>query len=124
MEQIAIRKHFSYFKTTSEEIDNSVFDERLEHLDAELKDLFKKYGVDLIESETLFLPIKKLSIYHCEQCGHLMVNRDQNPTRFDNNELYDNLEYVVFNGGTHDGKNLCEECLPPTHRWGHNSQHK
>jgi len=48
-----------------------------------------------------------------------MVNRDQNPTKFDNNVLYQDLTWVVLEGGTHEGKSLCEECLPTNHRWGH-----
>jgi len=121
VKQIAIRKHFSYFKTNSEEIQSNSFDEKLDQLDEELRAVFKKYGLEMVERQTQFLPIQKLSIFHCEQCNQLMVNRDMNPTKFDSNGLYDDLSYVVLDGGTHDGKNLCEECLPFAHRWGHYS---
>ncbi len=119
MRQVAIRKHYSFFKTSSEEIENCSFDAKMEQLDEELKAVFNKYGLEMAETETCFLPLQKLSIYHCEKCNHLMVNREQNPTKFDDNELYRDLNWVVLDGGTHDGKNLCEQCLPTTHRWGH-----
>lgn len=121
MKQIAIRKNYSYFKTDSDEIQNGSFDDKLEKLDEELRPLFKKYGLEMVESETRFLPTQKLAVFHCEQCDHLMINRDINPTKFDCDGLYDDLTWVVFDGGTHEGKNLCEECLPLTHRWGHYS---
>ena len=64
MKQIAVRKHYSLFKTDSDEIESCSFDENLEKLDAELRSVFEKYGLELVETETRFLPIKKLSIYH------------------------------------------------------------
>ncbi|WP_018417401.1 hypothetical protein [Teredinibacter turnerae] len=121
MKQVAIRKHYSYFKTDSAEIDSCSFDENLERLDEELRSVFKKYGLEMVETETRFLPINKLSIHHCEKCNHLMVNRDENPTKFDDKELFQDLTWVVLDGGSHEGQNLCEECLPITHRWGHYS---
>lgn len=121
MKQIAIRKHFSFFKTNSEEVQSGSFDDNLEKLDEELRAVFSKYGLQMVETETRFLPIQKLSIFHCEKCDHLMVNRDMNPTKFDAGGLYDDLTWVILDGGTHEGENLCEECLPLSHRWGHYS---
>lgn len=118
MEQIAVTRHLSYFKTNSDEIDKGDFDKKMENLVEELKEVFKKHGLEMVQSLTSFLPIQKLSIYHCEQCGNLMVNRDQNPIKFDDNEISHDLSWVILDGGTHEGKNLCQECLPLTHRWG------
>ncbi|WP_444894536.1 hypothetical protein ACJJIE_10320 [Microbulbifer sp. TRSA001] len=121
MKQIAIRKYFSCFETTSDEIHDDSFGEHLEKLDEELRAVFEKYGLKMLESETRFLPYQKLSVFNCEKCNHLMINRDMNPTKFDEGDLYSDLHWVVYDGGTHEGKNLCEECLPVTHRWGHYS---
>ncbi|NJN45603.1 MAG: hypothetical protein HC808_02925 [Candidatus Competibacteraceae bacterium] len=119
MKQIAIRKHFSYFVTDSKEIESGSFDEKLESLDEEMNSLLKKYDLTLVEYETRFIPMEKMSLFHCEKCNHLMINRDLNPAKFDGNELYSDLAFVVLDGGTHEGMNLCEECLPISHRWGH-----
>ncbi len=121
MKQIAIRKHYSCFETTSDEVHDDSFGGNLDKLDEELRSVFKKYGLKMLESETRFLPLQKLSVFNCEECNHLMINRDMNPTKFDDGDLYSDLNWVVHDGGTHDGKNLCEECLPVTHRWGHYS---
>ena len=119
MKHIAINKHFSYFELTSQEVDECSFDEKLDNLNKEMNVLFKKYGLTMVEHETRFIPKGKMSLFHCEKCNHLMINRDLNPAKFDNSELYNDLTFVVLDGGTHEGKNLCEECLPITHRWGH-----
>jgi hypothetical protein len=50
-----------------------------------------------------------------------MVNRDKNPAGFSDNELAIEIDHVIYDGGEHEGKKLCEECLPYTHRWGHHS---
>ena len=121
MKQIAIRKDFSYFYTDSEEVEAGSFDERLETLDEEIRALYKKYGVELAQGYTTFYGLEKYSICNCEACGHLMLNRDENPTGFIGNELAVEIEYVIYDGGAHEGKQLCEECLPFTHRWGHHS---
>ena len=119
MKQIAIKKTYSYFSTSSEEIENCAFDKKLEQLNKELKSVFSKYGLTLAEHETVFIPQSKMSLFHCENCNHLMINRDLNPARFDNSECFNDLTLVIRDGGTHEGKNLCEECLPTSHRWGH-----
>ena len=119
MKQIAIKKTYSYYSTTSEEIEKCTFDEKIDKLNEELRNLFQKYGLNMVWHETVFIPEEKMSLFHCEKCNHIMINRDLNPARFDNSELFNDLTFVVRDGGTHEGQNLCEECLPITHRWGH-----
>jgi hypothetical protein len=121
MKKIAIRKNFSYFYTNSIEIASGGFDDKLEALDLEMKALLKKYGIEGGLGHTTFYGLEKYSICNCEQCGHLMVNRDQNPAGFSGNELVAEIEYLIYDGGELEGKKLCEECLPFTHRWGHHS---
>ena len=121
MKNIALRKIFLHYELDSSDIDDLSFEEMLEKFDGELSELLNKYGISLGETFTTFLPMKKMSVSYCEQCSNLFMNRDQNPAGFDGSEVYEDrdLEYVIFNGGTHNGKNLCEECLPIEHRWGH-----
>lgn len=119
MKHIAIRKHFSCFTTDSKAIEGCEFDEKMDQLDDELRALFEKYGLTLLEQESRFIPMAKMSLCHCERCGHLMIDRDKNPARFDNDPLYSDLTFVVRDGGTHGGQVLCEACLPTSHRWGH-----
>ncbi len=118
MKHIAIRKMFSYFYTTSEEIDTGEFDDKLYELNKEIKKLLSKYGLQSAGDCTSFYGMKKYSITHCDKCGHLMADRDLNPIGFSSNELAEDIEYVIYNGGQHEGKTLCENCLPLTHRWG------
>ena len=52
-----------------------------------------------------------------------MINRDKNPTRFNKEDIWADLDTdyngVIWDGGTHEGKELCMECLPIEHRWGY-----
>jgi len=121
MKQIAIRKKFSYFYTDSSEIESGAFEDRLEELDDEMRALCKKYDVEMSGGYTTFFGLEKYAIGNCEKCGHLMLNRDKNPAGFSGNELAAELDYVIYDGGESEGKVLCEECLPFTHRWGHHS---
>jgi len=125
MKQYAIRRLYSYFETTSQEIENSAFDEKLEALDEELKSLLAKYGLELINQDTRFVPLEKMSAKKCDQCTNLMINRDKNPARFNKENLWIDLDSdyncVIWDGGTHDGTELCMECLPIEHRWGYYS---
>jgi hypothetical protein len=125
MKQFAIRRLYSYFEISSEEIKSNSFDERLEKLDEEIKALLKKYGLEYISQDTRFLPIKKLSAAKCDKCGKLMINRDKNPCRFNKEDLWIDLDSdyncVIWDGGSHEGKELCMECLPTDHRWGYYS---
>jgi len=49
MKHVAIRKHFSFFKIDSEEIESCSFEENLEQLDEELRAVFNKYGLEMAE---------------------------------------------------------------------------
>lgn len=118
MKQIAIRKEFSYFLTESDEIESGEFDEKLEKLGLEIEALLGKYGLQTAGNYTAFYGLEKYSVCNCEKCNSLMVNRDKNPTGFSENDMILDIENVIVNGGGNDGKLLCEECLPVTHRWG------
>lgn len=123
MKQFAIRRLYSYFETTSEDIDSSSFDQNLEALDAEIKLLLEKYGLKLINQDTRFVPMAKLSAKKCDRCDNLMINRDKNPAGFNREQLWVDLDadynFVIWDGGTHEGEELCMECLPIEHRWGY-----
>lgn len=119
MKQIAIRKHYSYFLTDSNEIEGNVIDAEMDQFDVELRVLLEKYNLALIHHETRFIPMDKMSVCHCSKCNNWMINRDKNPTGFDERETFNDLEYVIYDGGTYEDKELCEECLPISHRWGH-----
>ncbi|NOU22525.1 MAG: hypothetical protein HOO93_12225 [Methyloglobulus sp.] len=122
MKQIAIRKHYSYFMTNTSEIEECVFDEKMEKLDVEVAELLSKYDLKLISQATRFIQLEKMSVSLCEKCENLMINRDKNPAGFSSGDainFYADLDFVIFDGGTHEGKNLCMECLPISHRWGY-----
>ena len=123
MKQFAIRRLYSYFETTSEDIDSGSFDQNLEALDAEIKLLLEKYGLKLINQDTRFVPMAKLSAKKCDRCDNLMINRDKNPAGFNREQLWVDLDsdynFVIWDGGTHEGEELCMECLPIEHRWGY-----
>jgi len=119
MKHLAIKKYYTSFSIDSVEIENNVSSEQIESLDKELDELFKKYNMTLLEHDTRFIPIEKMSLSYCEKCNHLMINRDKNPTKFDGDEFYSDLGFIILNGGTDNGMDLCEECLPISHRWGH-----
>ncbi|GAB1256707.1 hypothetical protein NBRC116494_12090 [Aurantivibrio plasticivorans] len=123
MKQFAIRRLYSYFEVSSEEIESGAFDEKLEALDDELRTLLEKYGLTHLGQDTRFIPQQKMSARKCENCENLMINRDKNPARFDKEELWIDLDTdfngFLLDGGTHEGKELCMECLPIEHRWGY-----
>ena len=123
MKQYAIRRHYSYFETNFEESKDGIFDEKLESFDQEFKALLVKYGLSFISHDTRFIPLHKMSATKCDQCGNLMINRDKNPARFGKEDLWADLDTdynsVIWDGGNHEGKELCMECLPIEHRWGY-----
>lgn len=119
MKQIVIRKHYSYFLTDSSEMKGNINDAKMDKFDEELRELLNKHNMSLILHETRFIPMDKMSVCYCNQCNNFMVNRDLNPAGFDGCELYTDLDYVIYDGGVHEGRNLCSSCLPVTHRWGH-----
>ncbi len=118
MKQIAITKTLSYYFTDSTETNSGALDEKFEKLHHEMIELFEKYGVQMAESGTSYYGIEKFSIEHCESCEKVMINRDKNPSGFGNSEYTYDLDIAIINGGDLNGKSLCEECLPITHRWG------
>ncbi|MGR3977877.1 hypothetical protein FW754_09415 [Acinetobacter sp. 1207_04] len=123
MKKYALRRLYSYFETTTEDIDENKFDERLEQLDEELKVLLEKYGLNYISQDMRYINLQKMSVGQCNQCKNLMLNRDKNPARFNKEDLWIDLDCdyncVIWEGGTHNGKDLCMECLPKEHRWGY-----
>ncbi len=123
MKQFAIRRMYSYFETNSEDIESGLFDEKLDALDEELKVLLERYGLKHISQDTRFIPLQKMSARKCEECDNLMINRDKNPVRFNKEDMWADLDTdyngTIWDGGTHEGKELCMECLPIKHRWGY-----
>jgi len=47
-----------------------------------------------------------------------MVNRDLNPVGLPKDYVFDNIYSLILDGGTSGKKQLCQECLPESHRWG------
>ena len=103
--------------------ENEIDTDAIDALFDELKPIIEKHGFSATnpQIETITLGMEKFSIFKCEACSQLLVNRDLNPAGLDQDYAFDTLSYVVLDGGTHEGKNICEECLPITHRWGHSS---
>lgn len=101
----------------SSDIDDESIDELLD----KLIPLFEEHGFVFNEHESISLGLDKLSIQRCNECEQLFVNRDLNPAGLDADYVFDNTEYAILDGEEHDGKSLCEECLPTSHRWGHES---
>lgn len=83
----------------------------------------EKYGLNYISQDMRFINLQKMSVGQCNQCKNLMLNRDKNPARFNKEDLWIDLDCdyncVIWEGGTHNGKDLCMECLPIGHRWGY-----
>ncbi len=123
MKQFAIRRMYSYFATTTDDIEKCIFDEKLEQLDKEMKDLLEKYGLKMIGNDTRFISLEKMSVLKCTKCDNLMINRDKNPAGLGSSELWNDfnsdINPVIYDGGTHEGTELCMECLPIAHRWGY-----
>ncbi len=120
MKHLGFSKIFSYYYSTSDEIEGDELDSRFENFGKELDELFQKYGMKFADSYTTFYGLEKYSICNCEKCNQLMVNRDKNPAGFGKLEISSDIECAIYDGGELDGKVLCEECLPDTHRWGVN----
>ena len=78
MKRYAIRRLYSYFETTEDEITSNVFDEKLDSLDKEIKLLLEKYGLKYISQDMRFIASHKMSVIQCNQCENLMLNRDKN----------------------------------------------
>ncbi|TEU26115.1 hypothetical protein [Alkanindiges illinoisensis] len=123
MKKFAIRRMYSYFETTTQEVEDCTFDKKLELLDEELKILLAKYGLKFISHDIRFIALEKMSAKKCDNCDNLMINRDKNPTRFNKDNFWIDLDtdynFVIFDGGNYEDKELCMECLPIEHRWGY-----
>ena len=119
MKKIGIRKGFSYFFTDSEAVDSGAIDEKLSALEVELAKVFERFEFTPAAGYTSFYGVEKFSIASCESCSSLMINRDKNPAVFEGTDLATDHEFVIRSGGTHNGQELCEACLPNSHRWGH-----
>jgi len=57
-------------------------------------------------TSSLVLDSKSLNCGKCSNCGQWTTDREK-----------PNSVVGVCNGATVDGKLLCDECLPPNHRW-------
>ncbi len=101
----------------SGEIDSDTLDGLVE----DILPIFKKYGFTFQSSECITLGMDKFSIQECAKCSKLFSNRDLNPAGLDQDYVFESVVYAICDGGTYNEQNLCEECLPLTHRWGHSS---
>lgn len=119
MKQVVFLKHLSLFETTTDDMEDRLDERRLKALYDDLQAVFEKHEISLKSYEVSSLPMEKLSIQHCRECNQLMINRDLNPTKFGGGADYLDHDELCLDGGTHEGKNLCAECLPVSHRWGH-----
>jgi hypothetical protein len=117
MKYLGLSKIFSYYEVTSEELDDDALEQRFDNFRKELVELFDKHGVKFADSYTAFYGMEKYSICNCQKCNQLMLNRDKNPAGFSEHPS-DETGLVVYDGGESEGRILCEECLPATHRWG------
>lgn len=116
MRYMTFMKHVSMLETTTED---GLDDEKMERLFDDLKVVFKKYNVTLSHCEAAPFPMAKFSMTRCEDCSQLMINRDKNPMKFGPSDHFNDSDSLCFDGGTHSGRELCEDCLPTSHRWGH-----
>ena len=81
--------------------------------------IVEEHGFRMSQCETISLGLAKFAISECSKCGVLAMNRDTNPSGFDQGYVFENLDLVIVDGGSFNGDHLCGECLPTTHRWGH-----
>ena len=119
MKHVVFLKYLSLFETTTDEMEDRLDESNLKALYDELQTVFNKHGISLKSYEASSFPMKKMAIQHCKECNQLMVNRDLNPTKFGGSAHYLDQDELCLDGGTYEGKDLCEECLPVSHRWGH-----
>jgi len=125
MKKFAIKRLYSYFETTSQEIKDDIFDEKIAAFDEELRALLEKYDLRYICDDTRFITAQQMSVQKCEQCNNLMLNRDKNPMRFNKEDLWIDLDtdynFIIWDGGSYEGRELCMDCLPIGHRWGYSA---
>lgn len=125
MKQFAIKRLYSYFETTSQEIKDDIFDEKIAAFDEELRALLEKYDLRYICDDTRFITAQQMSVQKCEQCNNLMLNRDKNSMRFNKEDLWIDLDtdynFIIWDGGSYEDRELCMDCLPIGHRWGYSA---
>lgn len=99
--------------------DNALF-EKIEALEAELKPLLAKYGLNYLSWEGTDFSCSKYAVERCAKCEHWLVNRSKNSTGFGCEYLqeYWNIDSIIYDGAEHNGQTLCTMCLPSNHRWG------
>jgi len=85
----------------------------IELLSRDIQKILGKYGISYQGYEMLTLNKNKYSITECEKCKNLMINRNENPIGIEEECFFGTLH----NGGSVEGKQLCEMCLPDDHRW-------
>ena len=119
MKLIAMNTHYSYYETTNDERGTAAESERDISLTNDLKAVYEKHGFVMVESSTSYFPSEKLSLFHCEECNSLMVNRELNPSKLEPRDPCGCFDLIIKDGGTLEGKNICSGCLPSTNRWGH-----
>lgn len=93
-------------------------DDNLQDLFDEISSIAPKYGLTLEYQTTIAIGLEKYAIQSCDECNQRMLNRSLNPVGFDQEEYFNEMESIIYDGAEHDGKNLCAGCLPETHRWG------
>lgn len=119
MKQIVFLKHLSLFETATDKVDTKLDENNLKALFDDLQGVYQKHGIRLKSYEVARFPMDKLSIQYCQECGQLMIDRDANPMKFAGSEYFADQNQICLDGGMYNGKKLCEECLPVSHRWGH-----
>lgn len=123
MTTFAIKRSYGFLEIETSALEDEALQQRMDDLDRAIRELHEAHGFRFICGDTRFLNSRKLSICVCHACDNLMINRDKNPAGFGQGELWrdfvSDANSVIFDGGTHGGKELCMECLPIEHRWGY-----
>ncbi len=115
-----MNKHIQLSQLLLSRVDNlsDIDDQAIARVVEELLPIIQQHGFTFETWVSVQLGLSKYSIQDCEACGQRFVNRDQNPAGLDPDYVPDSTPYAIMDGGTHEGRKLCEECLPITHRWG------
>jgi hypothetical protein len=114
MDYIAINKINCFADISEKEFIEETLIEKIEKLKHELKSLLSKYNIDFESIETFYLNKNKYSIVKCENCNHLMIDRETNPVKSEIESIADD---IIYDGAKFLDKYLCEDCLPKDHRW-------
>ncbi|BAF72256.1 hypothetical protein [Sulfurovum sp. NBC37-1] len=103
------------FDISFESDTSTIQQNELNNLLEDLEKILLKYNINSNNTEyrTLTLNKEKYSITQCDKCAAYMINRDKNPIGLEEECFFS----FVYNGGSFEGQELCEMCLPETHRW-------